>query len=412
MKCQYLQCLEWKNKRDGFFFRPMGILCIFLSLTAALSAGTWIPFQVFASNDDQQSPAIYGPIIVWQQWVEFQGTSDWDIIGADISNPETISVFGIAEFDKNQENPAIYDNTVIWQDNFHPNGDTDYDIYMLDLDDPDRIDRPVTDLLFDQINPALFGNTVIWQDNSAGDWDVSMADITDPENVRTYPLTPFEYDQLNAAIYHDTVAWQDDFVWEDNPDGAFNLFGADVLRLNKPMEYLFSALPEDQENVAAFGHLIVWQQKFGSDWDIYAADISNPDNPRIFSIATDTDNAEHPDVDGNLIVWQDDRNGDWDIFGFNLTTQQEFLISDNQPGQKTFSDQTNPRLSGNTVVWQDNLGGKMSIYAVVLNGPEIAQCPEKLPGDANGDCIVNLHDFVLLAQNWLSCNFDQSGACP
>ncbi|MBN1124607.1 MAG: hypothetical protein JXA82_06340 [Sedimentisphaerales bacterium] len=412
MKRQY-PYHEWNKKRKQFsIIQRIGILSAVFLLTSVLSAGKWVPFEIFPSTDDQKSPDIYGSFVVWQQWVEFEGVTDWDIIGADITNPEDISVFGIAEFEKNQENPAIYDNVVVWQDNYHPNGDTDYDIYMLDLEDSEQVDKPVTDLLYDQINPAIFGNTVIWQDNSAGDWDISMADITDPENVDTFQLTPFEYDQLNAAIYHDTVAWQDDFVWEDNPDGVFNLFGADVLRLNKPIEYLFSALPEDQENVAACGHLIVWQQKFGNDWDIFAADISDPANPNVFSIATDTDNAEQPDIDGNLIVWQDDRNGDWDIYGFNLTTQEEFLISDNQPGQQTFSDQTNPRISGNTVVWQDNLGGEMSIYAAILSGSEVAKCPEKLPGDVNGDCIVNLQDFVLLAQNWLSCNFDQTGVCP
>jgi cyclophilin family peptidyl-prolyl cis-trans isomerase len=31
-------------------------------------------------------------------------------------------------------------------------------------------------------------------------------------------------------------------------------------------------------------------------------------------------------------------------------------------------------------------------------------CAEKLPGDVNGDCTVNLEDFSKMAENWLSCN--------
>ena len=185
-------------------------------------------------------------------------------------------------------------------------------------------------------------------------------------------------------------------------------FGAEDL----PEEFLFSALPEDQEYVAVSGQIIVWQQNFDDDWDLYAADISDPSNPDVFAVATDTSAAMHPAIDGHLIVCRDDRNGDWDIYGYNLTTRQEFIISDNQPGQQVFSNQTYPSISGNTVVWEDDLGSEINIYAALLDGPEIADCPERLPGDANGDCIVNLQDFLLVAQNWLTCNLDQPGACP
>lgn len=31
-------------------------------------------------------------------------------------------------------------------------------------------------------------------------------------------------------------------------------------------------------------------------------------------------------------------------------------------------------------------------------------CAEKLPGDINGDCTIDLADFLAMAQNWLTCN--------
>ncbi len=31
-------------------------------------------------------------------------------------------------------------------------------------------------------------------------------------------------------------------------------------------------------------------------------------------------------------------------------------------------------------------------------------CPEKLPGDINGDCNIDLADFLAMAQSWLTCN--------
>ena len=265
------------------------------------------------------------------------------------------------------------------------------------------------------MNPQIYGNRIIWQDNSFGDWDVSMADITDPNNLPIFPLTPYPNDQQSPAIWRNSVAWQDNDVWDQSPDGAWNIFGADALRMNKPIEYLFSALPEDQEKVAISGNIIVWQQDFGQDWDIFAADISDPANPRIIPIATDTSNAICPAVDGHLVVWQDGRNPDWDIYGYNLVTHREFIISDNQPGQTEFSDQLNPRISGNLVVWEDvplAPNAPADIFAALLDGPEIAACPEPPAGDANGDCVVDLEDFVLLAQGWLSCNLDHPDACP
>jgi hypothetical protein len=38
---------------------------------------------------------------------------------------------------------------------------------------------------------------------------------------------------------------------------------------------------------------------------------------------------------------------------------------------------------------------------ITLNVPV---CAEKLPGDVNGDCSVNLIDVAELSQGWLACN--------
>jgi hypothetical protein len=33
-------------------------------------------------------------------------------------------------------------------------------------------------------------------------------------------------------------------------------------------------------------------------------------------------------------------------------------------------------------------------------------------GDFNGDCIVNMEDFAVIASNWLKCQYDRTGVCP
>ena len=80
----------------------------FVLLLAALAcstiqAGDWVEFAVSVSSDDQQRPDIHGNTIVWQQLVE----GDWDIYGADITDPENPTYFEAAEFTNDQTNPAI-----------------------------------------------------------------------------------------------------------------------------------------------------------------------------------------------------------------------------------------------------------------------------------------------------------------
>lgn len=386
----------------------LSVLTIMIS-SGIVSASPWQSFAVFASDDTQISPQIHGGTIVWQQLIEFGGAYDWDIYAADITDPNDPSVFVVANYPNDETAPVVFDNFVAWQDNYYG----DWDIYVRDISKADSTEVLITDLLFDQQKPVIYGNILLWQDNSASDTDVIAADITDPNDVTLFNLTPYAYDQQNAAIYRNTVLWQDNFVWEDSPDGEWNIFGADIIRMDKPVEYTLSVMPQDQQNAKISGDIIVWQQDFADDMDILAADISDPKNPRLIYIATDSDSsAINPDIDGNIIVWQDDRNGDWDIYGYNLTTQREFVITDNQPSQTTFSNQTSPSLSGNTVVWEDDIATATNIYATVLTGPEIASCPSPLPGDANGDCVVNLNDFALMAQSWLVCNLDDATACP
>ncbi len=393
---------------DEIVLPHLRIAAVILLLGLASAPAAWKVFPAYPSADDQEAPDIHGNRIVWHQYVTFQGAADWDIYSVDITDPKNPILAIVSEYTKDQMYPSVFDDIVAWQDNYWD----DWDIYIRDISSPDNQEILLTDLLNDQSAPAISGNRVVWQDNSAGDWDITLADITDPDQVRTYALTPYEFDQQNPAVDREWVIWEDNFVWEDNPDGVWNLFGADVIRNNKAVEYLFGGFTEPQQYSAISGHFVVWQQRYQDEWDVYAADISDPDSPNIIAVAIESSNAINPDIDGNLIVWQDDRNGDWDIYGYNLSTRREFPITDIQPNQTVFSDQTAPAISGSTVVWQDNLGGKMNVYFSILSGPEIAECARPPLGDANGDCVVNLEDFAEFSRFWLSCGLEPISACP
>jgi beta propeller repeat protein len=55
---------------------------------------------------------------------------------------------------------------------------------------------------------------------------------------------------------------------------------------------------------------------------------------------------QYPAIYGNVVVWKDDRNGNWDIYGYDLSTENEFQITED------VSDQEWPAIYGNTVVWK------------------------------------------------------------
>jgi cyclophilin family peptidyl-prolyl cis-trans isomerase len=50
------------------------------------------------------------------------------------------------------------------------------------------------------------------------------------------------------------------------------------------------------------------------------------------------------------------------------------------------------------------------IQSATVTG-DVPFCAEKVDGDVDGNCIVDLADFVKIAQNWLACN-SLTPACP
>jgi len=41
----------------------------------------------------------------------------------------------------------------------------------------------------------------------------------------------------------------------------------------------------------------------------------------------------------------------------------------------------------------------------------VPDCTKEIPGDANGDCQVDLEDLALVASGWLTCNREPQESC-
>jgi beta propeller repeat protein len=101
-----------------------------------------------------------------------------------------------------------------------------------------------------------------------------------------------------------------------------------------------------------YGDYIVWtdyrnDDGTGMNSDIYLYDLSTRQE---HAISINSSRQVRPDIYGNWIVWEDNRAGlnDWDLWAYDLTTETEVLITQNQ-----VSNQNNPAIYKNLVVWED-----------------------------------------------------------
>jgi len=133
--------------------------------------------------NDQQSPAIWGNIVVWQSYghgllTEDNFFGDWGIYGADISEPNDPVEFAITTNESSQMNPDIDNNIVVWQDYRNNN----WDIFGYNL--TTRKEFQITDDSHDQTNPAISGNVVVWQDNRNGNSEIYAVVLDGPVVAR------------------------------------------------------------------------------------------------------------------------------------------------------------------------------------------------------------------------------------
>lgn len=372
--------------------RVMSSAGVFCCILMSAIAGGQTPFAVWPSNNIQQRPSVSQGIIVWQEYVEYEGQWDWDIYGVDVVNAPS-AVIGVASFEADQTHPSIWGTWVAWEDNFY----TDNDVWVSNLSDIQNVTtHSITPYLNDQSFPRVHGNTVVWQHQIADpqtqilDWDIYAADITDATAPIVYPVAAFSGDQQRPDVYRHYIVWHDNY-WGDN-----DIESADVWRRNVPESYSISALTTEQVNPATDGKYVVWQEDFGNgDIDLYGADISDPANPVEFLITDAFGAQSNPVLSGHLVIWQDNRSGNWDIYGYNLVGRFEFQITNDA------FNQTNPAIDGLLVAYEDDRSAASKVYAVWLEGPDTAYCLFPVTGDSNGDCRVDLNDLAELAANWL-----------
>ncbi len=178
-------------------------------------------FLIAGFELDQQRPAIYRTTVVWQD--KFFG--DWDIFAADIWQRNKPAEFSVSLVENDQKNPAIWGHIVVWQSRAMPWTGSDpplagffgdWDIYGADVSEPnDPVEFAITTHESSQMNPDIEENIVVWQDYRNENWDIFGYNLT---TRKEFQITNDSHDQTNPAISGKVV------VWQDNRDGNSQVY--------------------------------------------------------------------------------------------------------------------------------------------------------------------------------------------
>ncbi len=258
---------------------------------------------VIGDANDQTHPAVYGRRVVWQDQVVWGDSADWDIRMADVSDFDAPIGYVVSDIPANdEERPAVYGNIVVWQDT---NG-SDYNLFGADVTDPEQ---PREFLIAayegDQQRPSIWRTTVVWQDSYFGDDDIVASDILMRDRPAEFAVVLLEGDQQNAIVSGDTVVWEDDFY------GDWDIFGARISDQNQIGEFVVVSTEGDQRHPDIDRHLVVWQDNRNGHWDIYGYNLVTR---RTFRITDHPGDQIRPAVSGTTVVWQDNRRGPWNVY--------------------------------------------------------------------------------------------------
>jgi beta propeller repeat protein len=296
-------------------------------LSTTLKAGMNNPDDplvvIIGDDSDQMRPAVFENVVVWQDYIVEDGSGDWDIAGSDLSTTlkagdsdrEQPVMFAISNiFGNDEQSPAIHGNIVVWQDG----AEGDYNIFGADITDPNNpAEFVIADFEHDQQKPAIYRNTVVWQDSYYGDEDILAADIWMRNKPAEFGVSLSEFDQQHPAIWGDIV------VWADNYFGDMDIYAADLSPTlnagisdpNNPVEFAITTSEAEQTNPDIDRNIVVWEDNRNGNWDIYGYNLTTRHE---FQITDNPYDQTNPAVSGNIVVWEDSRDGNLQIYAIIL----------------------------------------------------------------------------------------------
>ena len=270
--------------------------------------------------------------------------------------------------------------------------------------------------------PSVSGDIVVWTDSRNGNKDIYAYNLTTQEEI-TISLDPA--DQASARISGNNIVWAD----------YRGIMRYDLISNTESL-----IVPGDDIQPDISGDIVVFTRR-DLDYDIYGYDLSTGQE---FSICTDMNRQRDPRISGNIVVWNDYRydGKKTSIYGAEIFPSPTLITPNGGEILATNSTYTITWAASDSIqnvlleLSSDNGENWEIIEAVentgsyewtvpVINSEEclirvtdsensqisdtsdavftIFECDPPIPGDANGDCYLNLADIAIIALNWLRC---------
>ena len=278
----------------------------------------------------QNSPAISGMRIVWQDWRNHPA-DDADIYLYDLETQQETRLTPNSAW---QGLPDIWGDRVVWSDT--RNGLQA--IYMHDLSTGQERRLAIAPRV--QSSPSIEGDRVVWQENDGVDYDIYMFDIGTSSYTQ---LTDQPGDQKNPRISGRRVVWVD----ESGADFDVIVYDLDTSQETR----LTDGEPGNQQAPAISGDRVVWQYVP----NVWVHDLSTGARANL----TDGLGANLPDIDGDWVTWVGSQ-----LVARNLETGEEWQV-----GYQDFVAHSEPRISGRRVVWERIETSEFDIYMIEIPEP-------------------------------------------
>ena len=239
--------------------------------------------QVSGGASRQRNPAIYGIHIVWQDDRDPAGPvpnpdHNWSIF---INGTTPGSEYNLTPLAPgfNQESPAIYGDLVVWMD--RRNGGPAYNIYLYNL--TSRQETRVTTDPNSQIFPAIYGNRIVWRDGRTPFAEIFINGSAPGLESSLTPgsLVPAQY----PMIYGSKVVWEQTNLTTGGKDIFMNDTGVSGSSIPVALDAAVSADTKPQLFIdPAYGDRIVWQDD-RPGWNSLSLFTSKPGTPAACPVA-------------------------------------------------------------------------------------------------------------------------------
>jgi beta propeller repeat protein len=205
-------------------------------------------------------PAISGNRIVW---MDYRDDPLSPKIYANGTSPGSEAALSLSVSD--QDSPAMYGDLVVWQDNRNAN----WDIYLYNLTSNEEIQ--VTDDGNDQTNPAIYGNRIVWTDSRNTPSEIYINGTSPGSEYSLTPDGPAD-NCITPSIHGSKVVWRqgDTSIYMNDT----SLASGSLI----PVDTLPGSYPADKPDLSydpVYGDRVVWLET--SSHEIYLSTSGSSD---------------------------------------------------------------------------------------------------------------------------------------